>query len=719
MRFGLVHRIMTDALATLGLLALLTSGELNRWMAAVIVAGLVAALAIPERWQELGFVRRLGGAAALVLLGTQVARFSMGDSPIALAIEFAAALQVIRLLTRRGAAQDQQVVVLALLHLIAGTVLGSGLSYGICFVGFLVFAPGALVLSHLRREVEGNYRQGARDRTGLPVDVPRILRSRRVIGKRFLLVTCLLSVPIFVFTAVLFLLFPRVGLSLLLLNNPRERMTGFSERVDLGGVGKLRTDPTIVMRVEPAKVPAIPPARLALYLKGTAFDSYDGRSWSRSLGGTRLLAEQLGRQVKLRRFPDPARDDKMRIDLEPIDPAIVFLPNDAVALTLLTDPQSAVPSARPQLYFLNEGTLYYRSPDERGLRYEVSLADASDRQAEHLSASEQNRYLTLPPLPERISALAQRWADGATDPREVAARVERHLRSEYTYDLDSPSGAARNPLDHFLFESKRGHCEFYSTAMAVLLRTRGVPTRNVTGFVGGTFNRFSQTYAVRQGDAHSWVEVYIDGGGWIRFDPTPPSGAAPQSELNGVLVVLRDLIEAMGQRWNRHVVGYDLKQQIWLLKWAKDVSQGVMPAGDGAGRLVSSPRRALITVLSLVGLAWAARELWLRRKKKGGSEELSLAERRAGQIVELYQALDRAMSQRGAGRPSGTPPLAHARSLVQLGHPIGEEALALTEMYLRARFGGHVLSAEEINEFTYRVRSIRQPPKPEKAAAAA
>src|SRR5262249_57936210 len=147
-----------------------------------------------------------------------------------------------RLATRKGAAHDQQVIVLALLHLIAGTVLGGGLGYGLCFIGFLIVAPGALVLSHLRREVEGNYRQGARDRTGLPVDVPRILRSRRVVGRGFLATTCLLSVPIFLFTAALFIVFPRVGLSLLLINHPRSgRMVGFSDHVDLGDVRVLRS----------------------------------------------------------------------------------------------------------------------------------------------------------------------------------------------------------------------------------------------------------------------------------------------------------------------------------------------------------------------------------------------------------------------------------------------------------------------------------------------
>ena len=83
-------------------------------------------------------------------------------------------------------------------------------------------------------------------------------------------------------------------------------------------------------------------------------------------------------------------------------------------------------------------------------------------------------------------------------------------RTGYRYDLGSPSGKSKQPLDDFLFESKRGHCEFYSTAMAVMLRAVGVPTRNVTGFIGGSYNRFGKFYAVRQGDAHSWVEVFID-----------------------------------------------------------------------------------------------------------------------------------------------------------------------------------------------------------------
>src|SRR5690606_4697902 len=128
-----------------------------------------------------------------------------------------------------------------------------------------------------------------------------------------------------------------------------------------------------------------------------------------------------------------------------------------------------------------------------------------------------------PNLHPRIRELAESVAGKHRESPRLAARtLETALRTGYQYHLESTSGAAADPLYDFLFVSKRGHCEFYSTAMVVMLRALGVPARNVTGFVGGTFNRFGDFYAVRQGDAHSWVEAYLPGRGWTRFDPTPP-----------------------------------------------------------------------------------------------------------------------------------------------------------------------------------------------------
>mgnify|MGYP003377854658 CR=1 FL=1 len=181
MRFGLVHRLMTNALATLGVLAVVNTAGMPPWTSGLVLLGLAIAVALPESIQAKPWMRTLATVGPLALFVIEVVRVVLGASALDTAVEFAGFLQVIRVATRRGAAHDQQIIILALLHFVAGTVLGGGLSYGLCFVGFLIVAPGALVLSHLRREVEGNYRQGARDRTGLPVDVPRILRSLSLI----------------------------------------------------------------------------------------------------------------------------------------------------------------------------------------------------------------------------------------------------------------------------------------------------------------------------------------------------------------------------------------------------------------------------------------------------------------------------------------------------------------------------------------------------------
>jgi protein-glutamine gamma-glutamyltransferase len=718
MRFGLIHRVMTDALAALGLLSLLASGELNRWFVLATLAGLCVAVLLPQRYQDSALLRRVSVVVPLSLLALQTSRLFSGESLLPLAVEFAAALQVVRLLTRRGAAHDQQVIVLALMHLIAGTVLGTGLSYGLCFLGFLVVAPGALVLSHLRREVEGNYRQGARDRTGLPVDVPRILRSRRVIGRPFLVFTCLLSIPIFLFTALIFVMFPRVGLSLLLLGQDRrERVVGFSDRVDLGGVGRLRADPTIVMRVEHPNLPAEPPVRLALYLRGASFDRYNGHSWSRTTPPGQLRAEQIGNSVRIRRWPDPARDRLLRVDLQPIDPSVVFLPPDAAALTILT-PGNVVPTVTPALYVGQEGQLSYRTLNESGLRYEVSLLDGSEAPVPSLDAAARARYLALPSdLPPRVAELARSWVGDEQDPERRARRVEAALRKGYRYDLESPSGAAKNPLDDFLFVSKRGHCEFYSTAMAVMLRTQGVPTRNVNGFIGGTYNRFGRYYAVRQGDAHSWVEAWIEGKGFVRFDPTPPADAAPQSEITGVLAFVRDMVEAAAQRWDRNVVGYDMKQQVSLLHAVRSRYGAFKSQSKVASAMLASPRRAFLSALGLSLAVGAGVYLWRRRRKQEPRPAPpSEAEAQKRETAELYRALDAALLQRGAPRPSGTPPLTHVQGLAQLGHPAAETALRLTERYLRARFGKEAFSPDERREFLREVRELAKPPREQRAA---
>ncbi|HXN31580.1 MAG TPA: DUF3488 and transglutaminase-like domain-containing protein [Polyangiaceae bacterium] len=708
MRFGLVHRVMTDVLAVLGVLAVVSTASLSPWTNMLLIAGLGAAMAIPERWQARPVLRHFATLAPLVLLVVQGARLLAGRPPLDVIVEFAALLQIVRLATRRGAAHDQQIIVLAMLHFVAGTVLGGGLAYGLCFLGFLVVAPGALVLSHLRREVEGNYRQGARDRTGLPVDVPRILRSRRVVGRGFLAATCLLSVPILLFTTALFVLFPRVGLSLLLLNHPRAgRMIGFSEHVDLGDVGVLRDDPTIALRFELVHTPDPSPTRLILRLRGTAFDAYDGRAWARTQRDLHPADHGLdgGEVYPLFRGPVPARDRAIAFDLEPIDPPVLFLPPRAIALRV--KPQNQILLGEPLVIQRGaEDELRYSGSDARGLRYDVYLAGDDETLVEALGAADRARYLLLPGnLPSRVADLAHQWTDDLASPDAKARRIEERLRRDFTYDLRSSSQGKPQPVDHFLFESRRGHCEFFSTAMALMLRAVGIPSRNVTGFVGGTWNRFGHYYAVREGDAHSWVEAYIDNptrAGWRTFDPTPTSGAQPLEPPNGAYYYVRDFVEALSQRWNTYVVGYDLRKQVRIFD---EVSQRYERL-----RFTGSTRIPIVagTLALAIAIGYV---IWRRRGRAKGTRDGGDANRGKDggfeAAVVLYRALETALRVHGLPRPPSRPPLRHAEELQARRHPLAGEVLALTTVYLEARFGGRALTDIARRDFEKRIRDIR------------
>jgi transglutaminase-like putative cysteine protease len=718
MRFGLVHRIMTDALAVLGVLAVVSTATLGFVTNIVLVVGLGLALAVPESLQSRPIFRHLATTGMLLLTVVQMARMVAGQPLIDVAVEFAALMQVIRVATRRGAAHDQQIIVLALLHFVAGTVLGGGLTYGLCFFGFLVVAPGALVLSHLRREVEGNYRQGARDRTGLPVDVPRILRSRRVVGRGFLLSTCLISIPIFLFTAVLFVLFPRVGISLFLMNRPPHgRMVGFSDHVDLGQVGVLRSDPSVALRFEPpASTTSPPPTRLTLRLRGTALDTYDGRAWSRSSSERHLAEHNAGGQMyPLVRNPAPG-DEKYTFDVEPYDPPVIFLPPNTVAVQVKAPPQSLM-SDPLVLQQGAEGEVRYGGGETRGIRYDVYVAPPSTRHLEPMGAADRARYTAPSGLSPRAKALALAWVAGETTDEGKARAIESHLKTEYGYDLGSPSGGKASPVEDFLFVSKRGHCEFFSTAMALLLRDLGIPTRNVTGFVGGTYNRFGNYYAVREGDAHSWVEAFIEDpltpgmGTWVTFDPTPASGAQPLGDTTGVLVYVRDLLEATSQRWNAYVVNYDMNQQLRLAESASHwYDKKRKSAGLDQG-LVGKITRGPIVAGALALLAVAGYVLWQRRRwrktERKETKKDAPTERTLALAASLYKSLETALMGHGLTRAPSTPPLRFAEMLAERKHPLAGEVLSLTGIYLGARFGQESIDPAAAKAFETRVRAIR------------
>ncbi len=703
MRFGAIHRFLLTLLSTFGVLAMMCLGATSLATNVLLLLGLVAVWFVPETfWHTRPWLRGTFNIGFLVLFFLELARWIAGAHVLDLTIEFLAVFQVLRLLTRRGAAHDILLLGIATLQFTAGAILGGGLGYAICFLGFVIVAPAALVLSHLRREVEGNYRQGARDRTGLPVDVPRILRSRRVVGRGFLTAMGLLSLPILVAMGALFLLFPRVGLSLLFLGErPGTGVVGFSDHVDLGQVGALRLDPSLSIRFTPENLPADPPARLPLRLRGTAYDTYDGKAWSRSLQ-TRHALERVGDTLLLQRFPSSS-DRRILFEVEPMEPPIVFLPFGAVSLEPIVPIGESVAFQRG-----SESEVRYVSPLARGVRYGVLMPAVAEIPTEPLATADRSRYLTMPAnLSPRVRALAHEWTVGKQSQLEIARTLEEHLKTNFTYDLRAPSSGMPQPVEHFLFESKRGHCEFFSTSLALLLREDGIPSRTVNGFVGGEYNRFGQYYAVRRSNAHSWVEAFIDEpsipgfGHWMIFDPTPPSGVAPV-ESQKTVAYLRDAYEAIAERWQRNVVRYNLETQIRAVHWIGKKT-AFLRNEDGESLFGFGDREkffALVIVVAAFG-AWG----FTRRRRfslRGSSKDVMAT--RPERLAGLSGALERTLSAIGHPRPPNVPPLRHAELL---SHPKKDDVLALTQIYLEARFGGVELTDEDTQDFYRRASEIR------------
>jgi transglutaminase-like putative cysteine protease len=493
-------------------------------------------------------------------------------------------------------------------------------------------------------------------------------------------------------------------------------MIGFSDRVDLGEVGVLRDDPTVALRFEVH--PPVEPAasRLPLRLRGTAFDTYDGHAWLRSDRDSRTTAcsSLPDDTYPLYRAPEPEHDRSISIDLDPIEPPVVFLPPRAVALHVRT-PTPYLLAEPPTLRCGGEDEIRYANSDYRGIRYEAFIAGDSEILAKPLIDRDRRSYLGVPSdMPPRVAELARAWTAGAATPDAKARAIQEHLRTGFGYDLHSPSQGAPQPIDHFLFESRRGHCEFFSTTMAIMLRTVGVPSRNITGFIGGTWNRFGHYYAIRQGDAHSWVEAYIDlpaRSGWQTYDPTPTAGVQPQDPPSGFYYYARDFVEAVSQRWNTYVVGYDLRKQIGLIEDIRRQYDNPHSPLGGLHGTVDSVAPFVTRTGGLLGAVAIAYAVWRHRRRRlpspGTPRPHRADDARQATASALYRGVEAALRASGIARPPDVPPLAHAESLRKENHPLSACVLHVTRLYLSTRFGGVAVTDSVRSEFRRAIGSIR------------
>jgi transglutaminase-like putative cysteine protease len=318
----------------------------------------------------------------------------------------------------------------------------------------------------------------------------------------------------------LFVLFPRIPGPLW--NLPSDSFgatTGLSDSMSPGNISQLSNNDAVAFRIQFED--DIPPPHLR-YWRGPVFTYFDGKAWSNS------------NKVHYKQFSSLKNNSiRYRMAGKPIRYTVTQEPNNQNWLFTL-EMLSALP---PGSDLSPDYEVISRQPVQQLTRYSVQsyLEYQLDPQITPNLAS----YLQLPGKPTvRIQELIKRWrADSSNGHEDIVNSALQHFRELPFYYTRKPPLLLKNPVDEFLFESRRGFCEHYASSFVYLMRASGIPARVVTGYLGGESNPVSDYFIVRQSDAHAWAEVWLQGKGWIRIDPTamiPPSRIENSRDLQRI-----------------------------------------------------------------------------------------------------------------------------------------------------------------------------------------
>jgi transglutaminase-like putative cysteine protease len=651
-----LHRRLVSAMALAALVAYAAGGGIT---AAVLVSAAVLVLSLawlpPERagvWIER--LTRVGVLAlcAWVAYAALVLARDFMPGVIAMLL-FLLAGEALRPLAARN---DMRLYSLSFALLIAATAYYPGPAFAVGFVAYVGLAVLAMMVGYLRRESE------------------RFRAGEARVGRGFLWTTAALSLVTLGMSGVMFVLFPRLprAWNVQGRRGAGEVVAGFSDQVSIGEFGgRIGSNPQVMFRAEFPEGP--PPGVAEIHWRGMVFEGFDGETWHKS-----AFTGDLDPQEYARRWGGPLY--VIRIFGGPPGTDVLFGPQPV----LMVQPRSAIRAFRGR-----SGDRFYAGSDNpvyvlwttRGHPSDAQLRAGNDSTAAPSFAATQ-----LPPVDPRVPRLADSLTAGLTRRIDQVRAVEGWLKREFTYTLDLPPTGADASLEAFLFRRRRGHCEYFSTAMAVLLRAKGIPTRNVNGFLGGEWNSGAGYLAVTGDRAHSWVEVWFPEYGWVPFDPTPPGTAdvLDRAARNSWLFSARLWMDGLEYRWNRWVLDYDLDRQISVFRGVRAFFT------QGADRAEAEQTRR-------EPVRFATR--WLLLVLGGGLVLVLVRGWRPGRRLppasRTYLGLRRAYAKAGwTAEDDGAGPLAFAEALEREQAPGADDAAAAVDLYLRARFGGEEATAE-------------------------
>lgn len=735
MNFSTYFRLTSYATIAASALALFVAGGVGIWLAGAFVFVMIVAFKLEgTRWQ---MTERIALAAILISLPvfyvdwrvfTPLLLNSFGDTKItptvgAIArggVEVAVLshlilfLAAVKLLQRKG---DRDWFFLYLISFFT-VLLAAGLTANPLFLAALTLYLLCALSTVVAFEIQKARKRVTATQTRLLVPPDSTLFSRlpmRLWKRKYLetrrlpLVSVGLLVLIVILALPFFLIAPRTASSALRRGgNGVSGFIGFSDNVTLGQIGQLKSSDEVFMHVRIDNLGVIPPS--GLRWRGVALDEFTGKAWKKSRMAERFeKKESESGFFKLGTTEDLQRLTTQTFMMEPVDTAVLFGAPRIVAV------QGRLPFLRVDA----EGAIQTRPHDQERVAYKV-FSDTTEPGANVLRSDrlqytvESARYLELPPnLDPRIGTLTRDVIkkSGAKTWYDAAHAIEAYLRENFGYTLELKAGGP-DPLADFLFNVKQGHCEYFATAMAVMLRTQGIATRVVNGFLPGEYNDTAGAYTVRQSDAHSWVEVYFPQmNSWVTFDPTPSAGrtAITRSGLAGLLSKYSEALELI---WFQYVVGYDKDEQHSLVtslrKQLVNLQRGSVSKLDRSRAALPALIRPALMVstlfLGLLGFVFLTRRVqrfgWRRGLKvwqTSGEAETT--------HVEFYERLLKTLEKQGIKRELYQTPLEFALAVGV------HEAEAITNAYNRVRFGDDELSDSEraqIDELLERIERYRK-----------
>lgn len=678
------------AAVLVGEAAVLSSGYFD-WLTGVLVPLLTifAFVVSYNRRRENNFLIKLMlafGALAVLAMFFREVLSSLYDTRVPLARLFMW-VQVIHAFDLPARKDVSYSLVSGLILLAVGAVLSTSLWYGLFVLAFLICALGALSQIHLSE---------IRERAGVTPTRSRGLILGLVLPGFF---------AVLVFGILCFSLMPQsqsMNLSIMPtsafqdfqgnfsggIQNPyykpppggdpfagppqntsADSYHGFNPYMDLRSRGRLSDE--VVMKVRSEE--PIP-------YRGVVFDEYNGKGWEIS---TRDQAEKLDPTTSPRfdlstaRNTEPAQGparqvaqvfhvekDSSNIIFGAYRPETVFFPTS----TIKVDPYDSIRAP----YEIPAGSTYSvisqvpnASPDQ--LR----------RTGTNYPADVVQKYTELPPTGlDRTRDLARRLTAKTNDPYDAVMKMNEYLKNNYPYDLSiPPQNKDMDAVEYFLFQQKRGYCEQFSSSLAVMARSLGIPARVATGYVSGEYNPFTGLYEIKASDAHAWVEVYFPGYGWSTFDPTPSFDSTPWQ------------YKAAGNMQGSKVLGF----------LAGKTGAALSPAAGAVGALMRGVARLDPVSVIIVGLLLGGLSLLVihsrkylanRRRKPVMQRSIKVSDAR---LYSRYNKVTAALEESGIIRENHETPEEYARRAAKASDEPGVARLG--EIYLYARFRDAVPAA--------------------------